>query len=109
MNQALYDRLKDVARSGQIAYYSDVAPLVNLDMSQPPDREEIGRLLGEISESEHRQDRPLLSAVIISREGNRPGDGFFTLARSLRLHPGGDDTAYWIAEVQRVWDYWKRH
>ena len=66
MNRRLYERLIEVATAQECVYYSDIAPLVNLDMSLPPDRAEIGRLLGEVSEHEHAQGRPLLSVVVIS-------------------------------------------
>ena len=90
-----------------VVYYSEIAPLANLDMANPPDRTEIGRLLGEISTAEHKQGKPLLSAVAISHDGNKPGDGFFTLARELGLHRGSDDDAFWTAELERVYRYWK--
>ncbi len=108
MNRRLYDRLKEVATAQKVVYYSEIAPLVNLDMSLPPDRAEIGRLLGEISEHEHAQGRPLLSVVVISQDGNKPGEGFFKLARELQLYAGPDEDTYWNTEIKRVWAAWKR-
>lgn len=107
MNQRLYDRLKEVATAQKFVYYSNIAPLVNLDMSLPPDRAEIGRLLGEVSEHEHAQGRPLLSVVVISHDGNKPGEGFFTLARDLGVYTGPDEDTYWNTELKRVWATWK--
>ena len=63
MDQVLYEKLKEVARSRKITFYSDIAPLVNLDMGNPHDRKVIGELLGEISSFEHEHGRPLLSAM----------------------------------------------
>lgn len=80
MNQILYDRLLQVARAGDVTRYSDVAPLVGLDMSLEPDRAEIGVLLDEISMFEFGNGHPLLSAVVIRANDNIPGDGFFRLA-----------------------------
>jgi hypothetical protein len=107
MNKVLYKRLTEAAAAQRVVYYSQIASIANLDMTNPPDRAEIGRLPGEISEAEHEQGRPLLSAVAISHDGNRPGDGFFTLARELGLHRGSDDDAFWTAELERVHRYGK--
>lgn len=46
-------------------------------------RNEIGRILGEISEYEHNNDRPLLSALVIRLNDGEEGDGFFKLAENL--------------------------
>lgn len=109
MNEAIYHRLIEVARSGGYLTYSDIAPLAGLDMGSQADRTEIGRLLGEISTFEHVQGRPLLSAIVIHRDNNIPGPGFFVLARELNLHHGTDDFLFFIREFQRVQDYWQSH
>ncbi len=49
MNQKLYERLCEVARKGVVARYSEVAPVVGLDMANPSDRDRISILLDEIS------------------------------------------------------------
>lgn len=107
MNRMLRERLIQVAASQDVVYYSEIAPLVAIDMSSPPDREEIGRLLGEISEFEHDQGRPLLSAVAISHDGNRPGKGFYNLAQELGLHEGSHHDSFWTRELKRVHAVWK--
>ena len=107
MNQGIYEQLQQVARERGIIHYGPVAQMADLDMSQQADRTEIGRILGEISEHEHEAGRPLISAVVILKDANKPGPGFFTLARNLGLiQPDEDDDAFWNAELQRVWDEW---
>lgn len=44
-----------------------------------------GILLGEISEDEHRAGRPLLSCLVRRGKDGKPGNGFYVLARQLRL------------------------
>ena len=83
--RAIRDELLRVAKGGNIARYSDVAPIANLDMSLPTDRSRISDMLDDISRSEHDAGRPLLSAVVIRRDTNIPGRGFFSLARELAL------------------------
>lgn len=46
-------------------------------------RNEIGRILGEISEYEHENGRPLLSALVIRLNDGEEGDGFYKLAEDL--------------------------
>jgi hypothetical protein len=43
---------------------------------------QVGQVLGEISENEHRAGRPMLSAIAVNEAGV-PGEGFFKLARRL--------------------------
>ncbi|GJQ27019.1 MAG: hypothetical protein HBSAPP02_20510 [Phycisphaerae bacterium] len=109
MNAQLYERLKKVAIAQDVIAYGDLAPMFGLDMSQAKDRAEIGRLVGAISEFEHANGRPLLSAVVISKEHNRPGDGFFTLARTLGLLGSQSEDIFWTGELARVHAYWKRY
>jgi hypothetical protein len=46
-------------------------------------RKEIGRILGEISEYEHNNKRPLLSALVVHAKDGEEGDGFFKMAESM--------------------------
>jgi len=107
MHQAIYERLKSVARAGAYVTYTDIAPLAGLDMSNPDDRNKIGELLGEISIHEHQQGHPLLSVIVIHRENNIPGHGFFQLARELNLYSGRDDLLFFIQEFERVRHFWR--
>ncbi len=103
--RAVYEEILRVARSRGITYYSDVAPKAGLNMDSPADRKHISRILGDISTTEHKGGRPLLSAVVILRERNIPGKGFFSLAQELGLYHGGNDVQYWTQELQRVYDW----
>lgn len=109
MNEILYEILKEVARHGRITYYADISPQFGLDMANQQDRNEIGALLGEISTYEKNQGRPLLSVVVIHRDNNVPGLGFFNLARELNVYNGADDVLFFIQELRRVHDYWQNH
>ena len=106
--QTIYKAIAKVAKSGGTTYYSDIAPLVGLDMGFPPDRNRISDILDEISRIEHANGNPLLSAVVILKEENIPGQGFFTLAQSLGLCDGNPDSEleFWIQELRRVHEHW---
>ena len=88
-------------------HYGEIAPLANLDMDNPGHRDEIGKILGIISTYEFQQGRPMLSAIVIHRDDNIPGGGFFELARELgRLGPGEDRLAFRCGEVVRIHEVW---
>jgi hypothetical protein len=108
MDHALYNRLLEIARAGEVTRYSDVAPLVGLDMSRDNDRARMGELLDEISSFEFGGGRPLLSAVVIRIDTNIPGPGFFVLATQTGLFQGGDRTVFWVRELTRVHEYWSK-
>ena len=51
-------------------------------------------------------DEHMLSAVVVFEVNNRPGEGFFGLARSMGKFTGSDRDAFWVGELKRVHDYW---
>ena len=104
MNEELRQILIEVARKRRFMFYGELAPSLNLDMNLDNNRVEIGRILGEISTYEHQQGRPLLTAIVVHKRDNRPGVGFFNLARELGLYcPGDNQEAFWTKEVNRVY------
>jgi len=108
LHRAIYEQLKRVAKRQQMTTYSDIAPLAGLDMDSPADREEMRKILGKISTYEHQSGRPMLTAVVVRKDNNIPGEGFFELARHLGLLSGGDDElAFFCHEVSRVHAAWK--
>ncbi len=107
MHKGIYQKIKSIARNQDIVFYSEIAPLAGMDMSSPKDRLEIGHLLGEISRYEHMHGRPMLSAVVVHKNNNKPGSGFFDLAQELGIYDGLDDDAFFIKELKRVYDYWR--
>jgi hypothetical protein len=109
VNQLLYGELQRIARTRGIRGYTEVAPLVGLDMALEKDRATISAMLDEISTSEHERGRPLLSALVVHRiDGNYelPGKGFFTLRRRLGLRPADDDETFWSNEVSNIHNAW---
>jgi len=63
MHEAIYQRLIEVARARRTIHYSEIAPLADLDMESPADRNRIAAILDEISRHEHDHGRPLLSGL----------------------------------------------
>lgn len=79
-----------------------------LDMEHPEDRDEISRLLDEVSEYEAQQGHPLLSAVVIHAGDNIPGNGFFEMAQRSGRFQGGDRLEFWLSELRAVHAHWSR-
>jgi hypothetical protein len=94
---AIRDELQRVASVGGMVYYSELALIANLNVDSEYFGAFIGQKLDEINRLEHEQGRPLLSAVVVTKEHNIPGVGFFTCARELGLHGGNDRDVFWIS------------
>lgn len=105
MHEALYRRLREVARSGSVTTYREVALLAGLDPREPDQRSALSRLLREVSLHEHEQGRPLLSAVVVSQDTRLPGRGFFALMQSLGFGNGYEQVLF-EEELRRVHQQW---
>lgn len=110
MHRAIYERLKAVARAGATITYGEIAPLAHVNLDSPADRNELAAILGNISQHEHAQGRPLLSAVVVYSDDSTPGKGFYTMAHELDVYHGTDqiaDLTLFVNELRRVHDYWQ--
>lgn len=80
-----------------------------------PGRGYIGEVLGYISETEHQNRCPLLSAIVVHKNSSKPKDSwrpaqdFFDLAHSLSAFVGNDQDYFYIQELKKVHDYWSSH
>jgi|SRR5579862_8588291 len=107
---AEYDQVRDLLISAAkqktvVLYHPNITRIMGLTEPSGHMAGELGQILGEISEDEHIGGRPLLSAVAIGSE-NRPGSGFFLLARQLGKPVGNDEDVYWQRELRAVFDEW---
>ena len=96
-----------IAQNGNCTDYDEIASLADLSMGFPSDRQRIDDILVVISRREHRNGRPLLSAVVIREDTGMPDAGFFKLAKELGLYAGGRKREYWKEELRRVHNYWE--
>jgi hypothetical protein len=110
MHTAIYELLKETARAGRLITYGEVAPLANLHLESQGDRNRLAQLLGEISQHEHSQGHPMLSAVVVVADTQIPGKGFFTFAKELGKYQGStelQELEFYAKELRRVYDYWR--
>ena len=102
--------LVSAARYRGTVTYQEIAQLVGLPLQGSHMGSQLGHLLGEISEDEVNNGRPMLSAVAVNVQGV-PGPGFYVLARDLGKK--FDDSRegrleFWKSELSNVYEVWKR-
>ena len=84
--------------------------MLGLPLSGSHMANQIGKVLGAISEDEHALGRPMLSAMAVRVTGI-PGDGFYTMARDLGRLTSDDKTEqrrFWEEQSQAVYETWAR-
>jgi hypothetical protein len=106
MRSQIREHLIAVARRGGTTTYAEAGRLAGLEVHDVEDRARLAGLLRAISTAEHAAGRPMLTAVVLLHGRGRPGRGFFDLARTLGLHTGSDDQAFFAAELERVYREW---
>ncbi len=106
MEQVIYDKLQAVARLHELTNYTEIGALVGLG----PHDFRLWAMLDEINRFEHEHKRPMISALVVVQEENRPGSGFWACASGLgKFIVGGDEDRFWSDELRRVWEYWASH
>lgn len=115
MNTILYNKLIEIAKKGSFISYQKLSNQckLGLDMGDINQRNELAAMLGDISQFEFNQNRPLLSVVVFRDDTNMPGQGFFELAASLDLYNGSRSESqkekFFIEELKRCYYYWKTY
>lgn len=104
----VYCTLIGVAKSESTISYQEIAKIMNLGSAGNYMAKEVGEMVGTISLTEHIFQRPLLSAVVVRRDTNEPGKGFFELAESLGVFDSNNQaqTDFWKQELQKVYGVW---
>jgi hypothetical protein len=116
MNKEVRSALIEVARNRikNYIHYQELSDKCDLRLNMrdnPHDRLEIGRILGEISEFEYDNGRPLLSALVITK-GGEEGDGFFKLCESLGMGSWNRlkrDPAFAASHMNKCYDFWLKN
>ena len=85
MNQEIRKFLIDQCVKGEPIFYEVIARKLNLNLGEISDRNKMSRILEEISTFEYENGRPLISAIVIYKQSNDQGNGFFTLCEVLGI------------------------
>lgn len=86
MNTIVRTYLIELARTNRTVNYQKLADDCQLGLIMSESeyaRAEMGRILGEISTFEHKNNRPLLSSLVISKGDNYQGDGYYKMCEEL--------------------------
>ena len=103
----VYTELITAAKYRGTVTYQEIAKMMGLPLQGSNMGRVIGLILGEISEDEVANGRPMLSAVAVSVEG-LPGGGFYSLAKELgRLSSEENENIFWQKERKAVYETWK--
>jgi hypothetical protein len=107
----VYSELVQAAQYRGITTYQAIAQLMGLPLTGNYMASETGRVLGEISEDELNQGRPLLSTLAVGASG-LPGQGFFRLAEGLGKLPVDateeEKQLFWERERDGLYETWQR-
>ena len=97
----LRDAILISARARRMTSYSQVASqvsVVHVDAYSTL----MNHLLGAILEDEHAADRPLLTAIVTHKDGDKePGPGFYEMARRLGYR-FDEPYVFWASQVQDI-------
>ena len=102
----VYAELIAAAKYRGTVTYQEIAQILGLPLRGNYMQKEVGWLLGEISDDEVANGRPMLSAIAVGVSCN-PGAGFFTLAKELGKLKDDDEQGFWESERQAVYETWK--
>lgn len=100
--------LQEYAKVGLLPVtYAEVASKFSINLASDVQRYHFSHMLGRISQSEHEQGRPLLSAGVVKADEMHPGRGFYGLARSLKpQYAKMEDEDIYVLELKAVLAYW---
>ena len=125
MRADVRQKMIQVAKGGSTITYGDLMREFRIPRGHRNPGIGIGAVAGAISEVEHSQGRPMLSAIVVRADSRtraspqgHPGGGFLGLdaiPASLKRSPSAQQIAALTAEEQkyvreeqeRVWRYWR--
>ena len=88
--------LIQVAQHRALTTYGETAANAPICGAVGPKFTALNGNLFKVSEGEHLEGRPLLTAVVVRRLDGEVGGGFYDMARAVGKHTGRDDLAFWV-------------
>jgi len=107
------DFLEAKARADEFVYYGDLAAKFGLPpMSGNFSAHPFHKMFDDFDRQDHAGGRPFRTALVISKEKNMPGDGFFKTLAELRGIdiPKADvgRMTVWITEIGKLRHYYSK-
>ena len=100
-------KLIKVAEKRQTITYSEL-----MSEMGGPGRGYIKQVLSEICQGEDRQARPLLGALVVRKDDQFPGNGFWKSPVVLESIGNGSKQQqidFWEKQRRKVYEYWGKH
>ena len=98
--------LIEVAKRGETTTFKETAAHAPVCGAKWPRYAALYHNLYKVSAGEHKEGRPLLTAVLIRADGGVPA-GFCGMARGVGKLTGADCLAFWCEEIKRVHEFWR--
>ena len=93
------------ARSQRLIEYAELARLIDA-IEFDPHGTYFRKFLGQLSREEDLAGRGMITAIVVHKDDQLPGPGFYTLAADLGRDVS-DETRCWAQEVERVFNDWR--
>ena len=102
------------ARQKKTITYADLFANYGADMDDTSHRNEVGKLLYHIGEEEYNNQHPLLTAIVIRKDINMPGPGFFDFANEFGFAIGKDSDdeekeKFFKKHLKKTYDFWSKN
>lgn len=95
-----YEVLKEFAKVGKYIRYGNFYSKLGLNTKNPQDRNIGADVLGDINIYTYNKCGCLLSSLVIVEESNKPGKGYFKLAKKLGLLAEGEsEDDFWVKQI----------
>lgn len=103
--------LIELAKRGKKTTYGEIMAPLNMSSQNPPDRNRIGYLLGQISRKSWTEDGIFLSALVHrkGKEPTSPGPGYIGLIEEIapdEIEKFPDEPAMVMAHMKSVWRHY---
>ena len=105
----IFNELITAAQYRGTVTYQEIAIIMGLPLSGGYMAGQVGKVLGEISEDEINNGRPMLSAIAVGVSG-LPGPGFYKIATDLeKLKENTEEVQlkFWETEKAAVYETWR--
>lgn len=97
--------VQKIKNEGNTITYKELANNIGMDISSASLRGEISGLLGDLSSYSFDNGMPLISALVVRKDADRPGNGFYTLYEEKKRIKIKDKDAVFIDELNKVLHY----
>jgi len=102
--EMIYAILIQLAKKKTTIFYSELGNHIGLKPGNYLGFK-LGSILDQINRDEHKHGKPMLSAVVITKQNGIPAPGFFDLAKELKGF-SGDKIDFWNHELKDVYNAW---